>query len=96
MSLKVGLASRGLRKQPSSLSAPKLFFAFAHLESRSVFYDRIYTTIDGVKMEAHSLIEPNSWVTLRLPNGTNRLLQIIPNMYDFGPSLVITHNCSLY
>lgn len=72
------------------------FFFFAHLESRPVFYDRIYTTIDGVKMEAHSLIEPNSWVTLRLPNGTNRLLQIIPNMYDFGPSLGITHNCLLY
>lgn len=45
-------------------------------------------------MEAHSLIEPNSWVTLRLPNGTNRLLQVIPNMYDFGPSLGITFNCS--
>jgi hypothetical protein len=32
-------------------------------------------------METHSLIEPNSWVALRLPNGTNRLLQIVPNMY---------------
>ncbi|KAK2607603.1 hypothetical protein N8I77_006266 [Diaporthe amygdali] len=31
-------------------------------------------------MATHSLIEPNSWVTLRLPNGTNRLLQITPNM----------------
>lgn len=48
MSFEVGLASRGLRKQPSSLSAPKLFF-FAHLEARSVFHDGICTTINGVE-----------------------------------------------
>ncbi|ROW08570.1 hypothetical protein VPNG_06226 [Cytospora leucostoma] len=30
-------------------------------------------------MEAHSLIQPNSWVALRLLNGSTRLLQIIPN-----------------
>ncbi|KAG6360456.1 hypothetical protein INS49_011518 [Diaporthe citri] len=48
-------------------------------------------------METHSLIEPNSWVTLRLPNGTNRLLQIIPNMmislgrYGSFPSNLLIH-----
>lgn len=39
-------------------------------------------------MDTHSLIEPNSWVALRLPNGTNRLLQIIPNMYVLVPPAV--------
>ncbi|KAJ4422016.1 tRNA (adenine(58)-N(1))-methyltransferase non-catalytic subunit trm6 [Gnomoniopsis sp. IMI 355080] len=29
-------------------------------------------------MASHSLIEPNAWVMARLPNGTTRLLQIIP------------------
>ncbi|POS73438.1 tRNA (Adenine-N(1)-)-methyltransferase non-catalytic subunit trm6 [Diaporthe helianthi] len=48
-------------------------------------------------MEAHSLIEPNSWVALRLPNGTGRLLQIVPNMiislgrYGSFPSNLILH-----
>ncbi|PSR80841.1 Gcd10p family protein [Coniella lustricola] len=30
-------------------------------------------------MVTHTLIEPNAWVLLRLPNGTTRLLQILPN-----------------
>lgn len=33
-------------------------------------------------MEAHSLIQPNAWVALRLPNGSTRLLQITPNTYE--------------
>lgn len=43
------------------------------------------------------MIEPNSWVTLRLPNGTSRLLQIVPNMmislgrYGSFPSNLIIH-----
>ncbi|KAI7785303.1 trna (adenine-n)-methyltransferase non-catalytic subunit trm6 [Diaporthe eres] len=48
-------------------------------------------------METHSLIEPNSWVALRLPNGTNRLLQVVPNMmialgrYGSFPSNLLIH-----
>lgn len=30
-------------------------------------------------MASQSLIEPNAWVLLKMPNGTVRLLQIIPN-----------------
>lgn len=30
-------------------------------------------------MASHSLIEPNGWVMARLPNGTTRLLQAVPN-----------------
>lgn len=39
-------------------------------------------------METYSLIQPNSWVALRLPNGSTRLLQIIPNTYE--PPYIIT------
>lgn len=30
-------------------------------------------------MASPSLIRPNAWVMLKLPNGTNRLLQITPD-----------------
>ncbi|KAI3392982.1 hypothetical protein diail_4931 [Diaporthe ilicicola] len=48
-------------------------------------------------MATHSLIEPNSWVALRLPNGTNRLLQIAPDTmislgrYGSFPSNLLIH-----
>lgn len=34
---------------------------------------------EPLRMASHSLIEPNAWVMARLPNGTTRLLQMIPN-----------------
>ncbi|KUI58894.1 tRNA (adenine(58)-N(1))-methyltransferase non-catalytic subunit trm6 [Cytospora mali] len=48
-------------------------------------------------MEAHSLIQPNAWVSLRLPNGSTRLLQITPNTtislgrYGTFPTNLIIH-----
>lgn len=35
--------------------------------------------ITAKRMASHSLIEPNSWVLVRSPNGATRLLQIVPN-----------------
>lgn len=48
-------------------------------------------------MDVHSLIQPDSWVALRLPNGSTRLLQITPNTtislgrYGSFPTNLIIH-----
>jgi hypothetical protein len=35
----------------------------------------------------HSVIQPNDWVALKLPNGTFRVLQVVPNTYVHSKSI---------
>jgi hypothetical protein len=32
-----------------------------------------------IKMHTHTLVQPNSWIALRLPSDTLKVLQIVPN-----------------